>query len=328
MYSKLQDAIISTINMFNASLICTTLNEEGSIAQFIDSITTQLVLPDETIIVDGGSKDKTVGIIKTKIKQYPKLKLKLFVKKGNRSTGRNEAIKKTSGKIILCSDAGCKLDKNWTKNIIAPFADKKVSVVAGYYKGTGRNIFQKCLVPYVLVMPDKVDKNNFLPATRSMAFSKTVWTKLKGFDEKLSHNEDYAFANKIKEAGFKIFFQKSAIVNWFPPKNIFKAFNMFFRFSLGDIQANIIRKKVVFIFLRYLLALLLIVLSVITSSIYLYSTDAILIIVYVAWAIWKNYKYVKSATAFLYLPLLQFLSDFAVMSGALIGLFQKLYADK
>lgn len=324
MYSKLQDAIISTINMFRSTLICTTLNEEGSIAKFIDSIANQTVFPSEVIIVDGGSSDSTAEIIKTKIKQYSKLNLKLFVRKGNRSVGRNEAIKKTNSEIILISDAGCILDKYWVKNITDPFKDQSVDVVAGFYKGLSKNIFQIALIPYVLVMGDKVNAREFLPATRSMALRKYVWEKLKGFDETLPHNEDYAFARKIREAGFKIVFQKTAIVNWSPPVNIFNTFKMFFRFALGDIQAGILRTKVIYIFLRYIFAVYLLVLCPIEKSVILNLFLLFSFLSYIAWSIQKNYRYVKNPQAIFYLPLLQFTSDFAVMSGTTLGILQKI----
>jgi glycosyltransferase involved in cell wall biosynthesis len=308
------------------SLICTVLNEEKTISSFLESIFQQSKLPDEIIIVDAGSTDQTVkGLSEfnfTHIKNAPNIKL--ISKKGNRSVGRNEAIKKSIGDIILISDAGCVLDKNWVKTILAPFADKKIDVVAGYYKGAPKNIFEKCLVPYVLVMPDKISKNEFLPATRSMALRKSVWEKLKGFNEKLSHNEDYAFAGKIKEKGFKVAFSKNAIIYWSPPKNIFKSYKMFFRFALGDIQANIFRRKVIYIFLRYIFALLVLLVSIIIGSLYILGFLLVGFLVYSGWAIWKNYKYVKDLRAVIYLPFLQYLSDLAVLLGSSWGMLQKL----
>lgn len=121
---------------------------------------------------------------------------KLFFKKGNRAVGRNEAIERATGEVVLCSDAGNILNKNWIKNISEPFYDSKVDVVAGYYRSLSKNVFQKCLAPYVLVMEDRVDPKNFLPATRSIAFRKAVWEKIGGFPEEYSHNEDYVFAQK------------------------------------------------------------------------------------------------------------------------------------
>ncbi|RLG16029.1 glycosyltransferase, partial [Nanoarchaeota archaeon] len=41
------------------SLICTVLNEEDTIEDLLKSIIKQTRRPDEFVIVDGGSKDKT-----------------------------------------------------------------------------------------------------------------------------------------------------------------------------------------------------------------------------------------------------------------------------
>src|SRR3990167_7424591 len=122
------------------SLIVTTFNEEKNVGELIDSISIQSRIPDEIVIVDGESKYGTISIIKEKILLYrKKLNIKLIKKKGNRSVGRNEAIKNSTGDIILSTDAGCILHKKWVENIIEPFSKKNVDpdsigvdVVAGY----------------------------------------------------------------------------------------------------------------------------------------------------------------------------------------------------
>jgi glycosyltransferase involved in cell wall biosynthesis len=45
------------------SLITTVYNEQNSISDFLKSIFEQTLLPDEIVIVDGGSKDQTVQMI-------------------------------------------------------------------------------------------------------------------------------------------------------------------------------------------------------------------------------------------------------------------------
>src|SRR3990167_9709391 len=234
------------------SFITTVLNEEGNIEKLLKSLSSQTVLPDEVIIVDGGSSDRTIAEIKYQISNIKNdVKFKILIKKGNRSVGRNEAIKNARGDIILSSDAGCVLDKNWVKNILKPFENKKNDVVSGYYKGTGETVFEKSLIPYVLVMEDRISPENFLPATRSMAFKKEIWKKAGRFDEKLSHNEDFEFAKRLKKVGANIKFAKDAIVYWRPRKNIKEAFIMFYRFAFGDAEAGIIRPKLIFLFARY-----------------------------------------------------------------------------
>jgi len=309
------------------SFITTVLNEESSIESFLNSISKQSVSPNEIIIVDGGSNDNTTDIIRdfSARANKSKININLIIKKGNRAVGRNEAIKVANGDIIACSDAGNTLDTKWIKNIIEPFKKiKKVEVVAGYYKGNASTTFEKCLVPYVLLMPDRVDEREFLPATRSIAFKKKVWEKFGGFEEKFSHNEDYLFSRKLKENNVYIVFSKNAVVYWTPRKNFKESFTMFFRFALGDAEANILRPKVILIFIRYFIGVLLFLAVIYLKSLLLMYVLILTIITYLVWAILKNYKYVKNYKAIYILPTIQFISDGAIILGTAIGITRRI----
>lgn len=304
------------------SFITTVFNEQETIGKLLDSLFLQTKLPDEIIIVDGGSSDQTVAKIKSeklKVKNYAD-KFQVIIKKGNRAVGRNEAIKHANGDLILVSDAGCILDKNWIKNIVKPFADNSVDVVAGYYAGKAKTIFQKCLIPYVLVMSDRVNPDKFLPASRSMAFRKTIWKKAGRFPEQFSHNEDYVFAQTLRKIKARIIFQKDAIVYWLPRKTLGEALYMFYRFALGDAEAGILRAKVILLFLRYSMILYLLALEFIARSIFLAIVIVIILAIYIYWAIVKNYRYVKNSYAFFWLPVIQFTADVAVLSGTIFAL--------
>ncbi|MDP2637837.1 MAG: glycosyltransferase [Candidatus Levybacteria bacterium] len=305
------------------SFIVTVFNEAETIKDFLASLASQSRLPDEIIIVDGGSTDNTLSIISNFQFLISKKNVKIVSKKGNRSVGRNEAIKKAANEIVVCSDAGCILDKNWVKNIIKPFEDLRVDVVAGYYRGKPKNIFEKCLIPYVLVMSDKVKGNSFFPATRSMAFKKSIWRKAGGFDEEYSHNEDYVFAHKLKDVGANIVFEKKAIVNWIPRKDLKSAFKMFFRFAFGDANSGIFRPKVFLLFTRYLFASYILLMSHLFKSRPLLLIFGLLFISYLLWSIFKNYKYVKKFEGIIILPIIQITSDCAVMIGTALGFLRR-----
>ena len=305
------------------SFITTIYNEEKTIRLFLNSLNTQTKKPDEIIIVDGGSSDRTQFLISNFKFPISNSRVKIIIKKGNRSVGRNEAIKHATGDVIVCSDAGNILDKDWIKNITKPFKDPSVDVVAGYYTGKAQTLFQKCVIPYALVMEDKVDYEKFLPATRSVAFKKSIWKKAGRFNERYSHNEDYVFARKLRETGAKIHFAKDAIVYWIPRKTFKEAFVMMFRFALGDGEAKILRSKVLLVFARYFLLLYFIFLTLLYQSITPVLLIAAAVIVYVIWAIKKNYKYVKRREGMKILLFLQFIADVAVLSGTALGLVKR-----
>lgn len=301
--------------MAKVSLICTVLNEEKTIKKLLRSIVTQSLQPNEVIFVDGGSTDATVRTIQIFAKQYPNLSVTVSVKKGNRSVGRNYAIKLAKYTLIAITDAGCSLSKNWLKELITQYNSSKAPVVAGYYAADAKTNFQKAVVPYILVTPDRVNPNTFLPATRSLLIEKKVFKNVGGFNEQLGDNEDYAFAKKIKKQKFSIVFAQKAIVFWIPRKTLREFYTMIFRFARGDIFAGIVRPKVLLIFLRYLVfALLLLIHAKILIAFLAF---------YCAWAIQKNKRYVGEG--YVYLPLLQIVSDIAVIQGSLAGLFAKFF---
>lgn len=309
------------------TFITTIYNEEKTIETFLSSISVQTVLPDEIIIVDAVSTDKTVEIIKKhEIRTKKQIRFLLLIKKGNRAVGRNEAVRNAKGEIIVCSDAGNILDKNWIRNITQPFINKNVDVVAGYYKGKVKSVFHACLIPYVLVMPDRVNPSTFLPATRSMAFRRSIWKKAHGFNEKLSHNEDYEFARRLTTSDAQIVFAKNAIVYWLPRDTFKEAAIMFFRFAFGDAEAGIFRNKVLLLFARYSLGIIIFTLILVNQSVAGMVVLLTLLVGYIIWAIKKNYRYVNDVRAFYLLPWIQLLADTAVMSGTILGLGKLLYS--
>src|SRR3989304_8444448 len=123
------------------SMIATVLNEEKSIKRVLDSIFKQTRKPDELVIVDGGSKDKTYKILKEYSKKHRELRV--FQKKGaNIPEGRNIAIRKTKNDVVVVVDAGTIYDKNWLEKLVLGF---KRDVGFGITIPLGRNDFQKTL---------------------------------------------------------------------------------------------------------------------------------------------------------------------------------------
>jgi len=298
------------------SLVIPVLNEESVIEPLIESISKQTVKPYDVFFVDGGSKDSTIRRIKENSKKFRIKRINILQKKGNRAIARNVGIEKSKGEVVALTDAGCTLNKNWIKEISGPFKNPQVEVVAGYYKGKAKTVFQKCVIPYALVMPDKLNRDSFLPSTRSMAIRRKSLKKLGLFDVRYSHNEDYVFAKNLERKKIKIFFCDKAIVYWMPRKNLKEMIVLFFRFSFGDTQAKILRPKVVLILIRYIFfALLLFYFNKHLGIVF------IIFFLYVMWSIAKNYKYVNEIGGLFILPLLQIVSDITILFGSLFGFF-------
>lgn len=303
--------------MPNVSLICTVLNEEESIEALLQSISNQTRIPNEVIIVDGGSTDRTVPVLKKAKKKFPQLHLTVVQQQSNRSEGRNLAIQKAKYDTIAITDAGCTLDSQWLEELVKKQLQTGAEVIAGYYRSEPKTPFEEAVVPFTLVMPDKVDPLSFLPATRSMLIKKSVFEQVGYFNPDLLVSEDYEFAHRLKKANVAIVFTREATVVWSPRQNVGSFFRMVVSMSAGDVSGGVVRPKVALVFVRYILFVAFLLGSFVSLS-----ALAILIAMlalYSAWALWKNRQYV-SQQAYPWLIALQYVADVGVLWGTLSAL--------
>ena len=86
----------------------------------------------EIIIVDGGSKDRTVEIIKNYQKENPFIKLIQIPDCPSPGFARTRALKEAKGDFIFFTDADCAPCKDWIKKMLKVFErDEKIGAVGG-----------------------------------------------------------------------------------------------------------------------------------------------------------------------------------------------------
>lgn len=313
----------------NISICITVLNEEKTISGLLNSLLHQSKKATEIIIVDGGSKDKTVEIIRHYQKKNSAIKL--IIEKSSRAKARNIACDIARSPIIAMTDAGCTADKDWLKNLVKPFETGRVDVVAGFYKMTGQSKFQKAESVFLGVTPRKFN-NNFLPSTRSIAFTKEIWERVGGFPENISGTaEDTMFNKKLVENTAKISRVKDATVEWGMPKSIEEFRFKIFEYAKGDAKSKVIifpekgimshNIKAISIFIRYPILLTLLILGFkypISLAFFV-----IFLFLYFYWSYRKVFLEFGDLATSLWGPVLQVSSDVAVMHGFISGIIEK-----
>lgn len=239
--------------MLKVSLITTVKNEADSMERLLESILTQSRKPEEVIIVDGGSTDGTVEVIRA---YQGKLPLQIIIGQGfNISQGRNAAIVQAQGEIIASTDGGVRLDPDWLKNLIGPFEeDDSVAVVGGFFFSDPQSLFEIALGATVLPTLSEIDPRQFLPSSRSVAFRREAWKEVGGYPEWLDYCEDLVFDFKLHHAGFKFIFAPKAVVYFRPRPHIAAFFGQYYRYARGDGKADLWRRRHAIRYLSYLLA--------------------------------------------------------------------------
>lgn len=312
------------------TLIITILNEASTIKLLLQALLRQTSFPNEIILVDGGSSDKTVEIIKKFIKtnsNHPlskKISLKIL-SGSNRAQARNWAINQAKTNLIAITDAGCVPQPSWLEKLYKTYQETNSPIVGGFFYGLPSNAFEQAVVTYTLQTPDKVSPNNFIPTTRSVLITKEAWRKLGGFDEKLTTNEDFPFFYHAKQMNIKIAFAKNALVGWIPRKTFISFIKMIYGFAKGDIEAGIVRPKVQLLFGRYFLVFFATLYLLFIKEVSLIKLTLILglwLTIYLVWAIWKNIRYTPQG--WYWLPAMQLIADFCVMCGSVCGFKKRL----
>ena len=196
------------------SYVLGILNAESTLSECLDSIFHQDYPENEyeVIIIDGGSSDKTLKIIREYKKSHNNLRLLHNPKKLSEGKGMSKDLGIMAAKgefIILLDHDNIILNKNWLTTILSIFKDKKIMAVQsllGYKKGS--NLFLKYInaagvedpfaIPYSLVSqvsmhPEKFvsdslayyldldDKNHLFGGANGCVFRKEVFDIIGGY---------------------------------------------------------------------------------------------------------------------------------------------------
>lgn len=208
--------------MLKISTICSVLNSEKKINILINSFLSQNYKHKELIIVDGGSTDKTINILKKNSSN----KIKYFVKKKSSIySAINFGIKKSSGQIInIMGDNDFFFNKNIYKTVIKNFHED----ISYLYGDTEYVNDEKMTVRYYSSknFNDKTVKFGFMPSHTTLFLKKNIYKKLNYYDTKYFYASDFEFF-------YRLILQKKLKKNYLP--------NILSRMSLGGVSNKSIK---------------------------------------------------------------------------------------
>lgn len=203
------------------SLIIPTLNAEKYIEKLLNVINAQTVKPDETIIIDSDSDDKTVELCK----KFNTVKV-IEIKREDFDHGgtRNQALRAATGNIILMlSQDVMPISKNYIEKLIRPLLDdEKCAACSGrqiaYEEASDREKLTRMFnYKSSSLVWDKNDISQmgikaFFISDCCAAYKKSAVLNVGMYKEPCLANEDMILASKLLDAEYRIAYVSDAEV--------------------------------------------------------------------------------------------------------------------
>jgi len=120
------------------SVVTPTLSRPQEVADLLDNLSQQTLLPVELVLVDAGPPEdcRTKRLIKESQVSCP-FSIKYFEAKGGTAVQRNIGVENASGEFIAFIDDDIRLERDYFEKIISVFeqdTDKRIGAVAGMIK--------------------------------------------------------------------------------------------------------------------------------------------------------------------------------------------------
>ena len=243
------------LDAMKISVLVPVRDEEDSIRELLDNLLAQTRSPDEIVIADGGSNDRTKEIIREFINSGKPVRL-IEVDDGLPGRNRNAAAENAKFEWLGFIDAGIRPDPNWLESL-ATRAGENVDVVYGTWKPILDSFFKECAAIAYLSPPVLIDGVMTRPRSIASALMRReVWRKASGFPEHLRSAEDLLFMNRVEANGARTVYEPRGLVYWNIKPTFASTFARFVSYSRNNIRAGLWHEWQAAIFRRYALLVL------------------------------------------------------------------------
>ena len=226
------------------SIVIAARNEEKTISFLLNDLISQSIKNNnyEVIISNDRSTDRTENIIQKYSKKHDFIKTIHISKKTNMAPKKyalTKAIKKSSGEIIITTDADCRVGKHWIKSM-ASLVQNTGKIVIGYSKIESESIkineFQKIDFLGIMAANGGLLTHGIVcsGSGQNLAYKKEDFYKINGFssvENKISGDDMFVVQaiSSLKGAVFN--YSPDSFVSTLPKKSISGYLNQRIRWS-------------------------------------------------------------------------------------------------
>lgn len=253
----------------SVSVIVPCYNEERFIGKALANLAEQYPVEDyEIIVVDGKSDDRTREVVREFQQSHPELSIRLLDNpKRNIPHALNLGIAAARGEVIARMDAHAAPSSGYIRRCVEVLSETKAAVVGmpcrvkpGADTVMARAIAIAVSHPFGIgdakyrlgADDERSETQEEVDTVAFASFSKSLWSALGGFDEKLFTNEDYDFNYRVRARGERVLLDRMAHCDYFARPTLAKLASQYFRY--GTWKARMIRARPLSLKLRQMVA--------------------------------------------------------------------------
>ncbi len=192
------------------SLYVPAYNAEHYLGRCLEAVRAQTLPPDEVLVVDDGSTDRTAEIARS----FGVTVVPHGTNKGL-AAARNTGLRSARNELVASLDADCRPEPEWLERLAARFVGERTALGGGRLEeavqDTAGDRFRKLHMPQnwgrePRTNPPHVHGNNNLGR-------RSVLLEVGGYDERLRTNfEDVDVSRRLRARGYDTYYEPSAVV--------------------------------------------------------------------------------------------------------------------
>jgi len=223
------------------SVVIPARDEEDTISACLTAVREQEYDALQIIVVDGGSTDQTIEVVKAHMAEDERVEL-LHNSCQIIPAALNLAMQHLRGRWMVRIDAHSTIDPSYVTRLVERLSENRWGGVGGRKIGVGKTPAGRAIAA-VLESRFGVGNSTYHHGTAPRevehipfgAYPVDVIRRLRGWDERLVVNEDFEFDHRIRLAGMALLFDPQIVINWHSRQSIRDLFSQYFRYGSGKV---------------------------------------------------------------------------------------------
>ena len=194
----------------NISVVIPYYNESLTLERTLDALANQTLLPFEIILVDSGSNDNSLSVIKDFIKKYY-IKNIILLTSGEMSPSSsiNLGVKKSSSDLVAYVDCGLDIPLNWLESSLGLMKKSNADIISPQIYTMGEELIDKAFVSHTY------GYDSCQPCFTGSLVKKTLIEKVNYFLPNARANYDVDFIKKINTLNTTRIINKEVALKYF-----------------------------------------------------------------------------------------------------------------